>query len=312
MFSEPDLVMLAPEVAQALRSKAPVVALESALITHGLPYPRNAEVAREMEAAVRAEGAVPSTIALIDGKIHIGLGDPELSDLAQARNAVKVSRRDVVTAIVRTACGGTTVAATMFLAARQGIRVFATGGIGGVHRESPSDVSADLPTLAETPMIVVCAGAKAILDLPATLEYLETSGVPVIGYQVEEFPAFYSRESGLGVSVRLDSPRAIAQYWAAERALSMPGAMLIANAIPAASEIPRSEIEPIIAQASREAASQGIHGQAVTPFLLARVSQLTGGRSRQANEALLFSNARLAAQIAGAVAELVDSKEART
>lgn len=309
MFSEPDLVRLAPEVAQALRSKAPVVALESALITHGLPYPMNFQVAREIEATVGAEGAVPATIAVIDGKIRVGLADQEFSELAQAKEAIKVSRRDIATAVVRRACGGTTVAATMYLAALQGIRVFATGGIGGVHRESSSDISADLPTLADTPMIVICAGAKAILDLPATLEYLETAGVPVIGYQVDEFPAFYSRESGLGVSLRLDSPRAIAEYWAAQRALSTPGAILIANPISASAEIPRSEIEPIIAEASGDAARQGIRGQAVTPFLLTRVSELTGGRSRQANKALLLNNARLAAQIAGAVAELVDPKE---
>jgi pseudouridine-5'-phosphate glycosidase len=309
MFSEPDLIVLTAEVDWALKNRAPVVALESALITHGLPYPKNAQVAHDMEVAVRQGEAVPATIAVLDGKIRIGLGDQELSELAQARVKVKVSRRDISTAVVRKACGGTTVAATMFLAARQGIRVFATGGIGGVHRESSYDISADLPTLADIPMIVVCAGAKAILDLPATLEYLETAGVPVIGYQVEEFPAFYSRESGLRVSLRLDSPEAIAEYWAAQRALSMPGAILIANPIPEADAIPRSEIEPIIAGASREAAQQGIQGQAVTPFLLARVSELTGRRSMQANEALLLNNARLAARVAGAIASLDNLKE---
>lgn len=307
-----EVFIFTAEVRAALHDGAPVVALESALITHGLPFPRNAEVGRALEAAVRDAGATPATIAVLDGRVHIGLDARELERLAEANNSVKVSRRDIAAAILTKKSGGTTVAATMFVAARAGIKVFATGGIGGVHRESHSDVSADLPTLGDTALIVVCAGAKAILDLPATLEYLETAGVPVIGYQVTEFPAFYSRESGLRVSHTLDSPKAIADFWLTQRMLGLPGAVLIANPIPAAQAIPREEIEPHIADASREAVQRGIHGPGVTPFLLQRVGELTGQKSIQANEALLLNNARLAAQIAGALAHLNRSQEAST
>jgi len=289
---------LSLEISRALDMGAPVVALESTVITHGLPHPQNLELARDMEKQVRAGGAIPATIALLDGTIRIGLSDAELVRLAQADSTLKVSHRDFATAIVKKADGGTTVAGTMFAANMAGIKVFATGGIGGVHKESAFDVSTDLRSLAEIPMVVVCAGAKAILDLPATLEYLETLGVPVVGYQTDEFPAFYSRESGLGVSARLDSPKEIADFARAHWNLGMKGGVLVTNPIPDAEAIPASKMEPIIAKASAEAIGQGIHGQALTPFLLSRISELTKGKSLKANLALLLNNARLAAEIA--------------
>jgi pseudouridylate synthase len=289
---------LSLEISRALDMGAPIVALESTVITHGLPHPQNLELARDMEKQIRAGGAIPATIALLDGKIRIGLSDEELVRLAKADSPLKVSHRDFATAIVKKADGGTTVAGTMFAAHMAGIKVFATGGIGGVHKESAFDISTDLRSLAEIPMVVVCAGAKAILDLPATLEYLETLGVPVVGYQTDEFPAFYSRESGLGVSARLDSPKEIADFARAHWNLGMKSGVLVANPIPEAEAIPKSAMEPIIAKASAEAVGQGIHGQALTPFLLSRISELTKGKSLKANLALLLNNARLAAEIA--------------
>jgi len=296
---------IAPEVKQALDLDAPIVALESTVITHGLPHPQNLELARNMEKRVRASGATPATIALLDGKICIGLSDGELVRLSESESTpptggcVKVSHRDFATAIIKKANGGTTVAGTMFAANMAGIKVFATGGIGGVHKESPFDISTDLRSLAEIPMIVVCAGAKAILDLPATLEYLETLGVPVVGYQTDEFPAFYSRESGLEVSARLDSPKEIAEFAQAHWNLGMKSGILVTNPIPKAEAIPAIDMEPILTRASLEAIRQGIHGQKLTPFLLGRISELTNGRSLKANLALLLNNARLAAEIAG-------------
>ncbi|HEX2696153.1 MAG TPA: pseudouridine-5'-phosphate glycosidase, partial [Anaerolineales bacterium] len=281
----------------ALQANAPIVALESTVITHGLPHPQNIQLARDMEAAVRSEGATPATIAVLDGKIRVGLSDEELARLAEIGSPLKVSHRDFATAIVKKSAGGTTVAGTMLAAHQAGIRVFATGGIGGVHKENPFDVSTDLRALAETPMIVVCAGAKAILDLPATLEYLETVGVPVVGYQTDEFPAFYSRESGLNVSVRLDTPQEIAEFANVHWSLGLQSAVLVTNPVPAAEAIPRSQMEPAIAQASKEAQNQNIHGQALTPFLLNRIKELTDGKSLRTNLALLLNNARLAAQI---------------
>ena len=292
------------EIVRAEKSKAAMVALESTVITHGLPYPQNLQLARDMEATVRRAGAVPATVGVIDGKLKVGLTDEELSMLAQGRNNIKVSRRDLAAAIARKANGGTTVAGTMHTAAASGIRVFATGGIGGVHRESAFDVSPDLRALAEIPMIVVCAGAKAILDLPATLEYLETAGVPVVGYKADEFPAFYSRTSGLQVSVRLDSPAAIADFAITHWGLALRSSILVANPVPEMDAIPRSEIEPIIERASREAREKKIHGQALSPFLLQRVNELSSKRSMRANLALLINNARLAADIAIAFASL--------
>jgi pseudouridine-5'-phosphate glycosidase len=291
-------VKLSLEISRALDMGAPIVALESTVVTHGLPHPQNLELARDMEKQIRERDAIPATIALLDGIIRIGLSDGELVRLSQSASTLKVSHRDFATAIVKKADGGTTVAGTMFAANMAGIKVFATGGIGGVHKESAFDISTDLRSLAEIPTIVVCAGAKAILDLPATLEVLETFGVPVIGYQTDEFPAFYSRESGLNVSARLDSPKEIADFAQAHWNLGMKSGVLVTNPIPEAEAISKSEMEPIIAKASAEATGQGIHGQALTPFLLSRISELTKGKSLQANLALLLNNARLAAEIA--------------
>jgi len=308
-LKNPNLV-ISTEVTSALDFGTPVVALESTVITHGLPHPQNLELAREMERQVRDAGATPATVALLDGKIRIGLLDEELVRLASAPtdSILKVSHRDFATAITKKMDGGTTVAGTMFASQMAGIQVFATGGIGGVHKESPFDISTDLQALAEIPMIVICAGAKAILDLPATLEYLETMGVPVAGYQTDEFPAFYSRESGLNVSVRLDSPKEIADFAKAHWNLGMKSAVLVANPIPEAEAIAKSEMEPLIAKASAEAIEKGIHGQVLTPFLLGRISELTQGKSLKANLALLLNNARLAAHIA---AEITIKKKVR-
>ena len=289
---------------------APLVALESTVISHGLPYPHNLALARDMEAAVRAVGAEPRTVGVIDGALVAGLDDGQLEWLASAEHVRKISRRDLPVAVARAESGGTTVAATMWIAQRHGIEVFATGGIGGVHRQpggalgagSP-DVSADLPELAQTSVIVVCAGAKAILDLPATLEYLETSGVTVIGWGTEEFPAFYSRGSGgLPVDVRCDGAGEVVEIWRAKRELGLPGGLLVAAPVPAADELPAAEIEPLIEQALGEAAERGLRSAQVTPFLLARLAELSGERSVHANVALLKNNARVAAEIAVALA----------
>ena len=292
-------ITIASDISRALDLGAPVVALESTVITHGLPRPQNLELARDMEKQVRDSGATPATVAMLDGKIRIGLSDLELVQLSESDSVLKVSHRDFATAIVKKMNGGTTVAGTMFASQLAGIKVFATGGIGGVHKESSFDISTDLRALAEIPMIVVCAGAKAILDLPATLEYLETMGVPVVGYQTDEFPAFYSRESGLNVSVRLDSPKEIADFAQTHWNLGMRSAVLVTNPVPEAESISKSEMDPIISKASAEAIQKGIHGQALTPFLLSRISELTNGKSLRTNLALLLNNARLAAQIAG-------------
>ena len=288
---------ISPEVSRALSRHEPIVALESTVITHGLPQPQNLKLAKDMEKQIRKQDVTPATIALLDGKIRLGLSDEELTQLSKADSTLKVSHRDFATAITKKMSGGTTVAGTMFAANMAGIKTFATGGIGGVHKESSFDISTDLHALAEIPMIVVCAGAKAILDLPATLEYLETMGVPVVGYQTDEFPAFYSRESGLGVSVRFDSAKEIAEFAQAHWDLGMKSAVLVTNPIPEAESIPKSGMEPVIEQASAEAMEQGIHGQALTPFLLGRISELTKGKSLKANLSLLLNNAQLAAEI---------------
>ena len=303
-MAEADYFVRSSEIVRASKERLPIVALESTVITHGLPYPQNLQLARDMETTVRRAGALPATIAVLDGKIRVGMSNEDLTRLAQSKNNLKISRRDFATAITSKACGGTTVSATMYAAAQAGIRVFATGGIGGVHRENSFDVSADLRALSDTYMVVVCAGAKAILDLPATLEYLETAGVPVIGYQTSEFPAFYSRTSGLEVSLRLNTPRAIAEYVLAHKALDLLSAVLVVNPVPELDAIPRTEIEPIIERASKEAQEKKIHGQALTPFLLQRISDLTAKRSMRANLALLLNNARLAAEIAVGMAYL--------
>jgi len=289
---------LSTEITRALHMGAPIVALESTVITHGLPHPQNLELARDMEKQVRAMDAIPATVALLDGKVRLGLSDEELIRLSESESPLKVSHRDFATAIVKKADGGTTVAGTMLASFLSGIKVFATGGIGGIHKESAFDISTDLKALAETPMVVVCAGAKAILDLPATLEYMETMGIPVIGYQTDEFPAFYSRESGLNVSARLDTPKEISEFAKHHWNLGLRSAVLVTNPVPETDSIPMSEMEPMIAKASAEAIEKGIHGQALTPFLLSRISELTKGKSLKANLALLLNNARLAGEIA--------------
>jgi pseudouridylate synthase len=279
-------------------NRLPIVALESTVITHGLPRPQNLQLARSMERVVRDNGAVPATIAILEGKIHIGLTDAELERLANAENVRKISRRDFATAILKKEYGGTTVAGTMFAAHQAGIKVFATGGIGGVHEVETLDISTDLQALADTPMIVVCAGAKAILDLPATLEYLETISVPVLGYGTDEFPAFYSRQSGLSVSARADSPQEVVAFAKTHWGLGMQSAILVCQPLSPEDEIPRGKIEAAILHARREAGEQALRGQSLTPFLLGRLSELTGGESLRANLALLKNNAKLAARIA--------------
>lgn len=285
------------EVKRALRTNQPVVALESTVITHGLPSPHNLSLARDMETSVRAEGAIPATIAVLQGRIHIGLSGAELESLAR-EGSMKISRRDFAAAAVKKASGGTTVAGTMFAADKAGIKVFATGGIGGVHREARFDVSPDLQALGSTQMIIVCAGAKSILDLPATLEYLETMGVPVVGYGTDEFPAFFSRKSGFKTSARVDTPQEVAAFARAHWELGMPSAVLVCQPIPPENEIAREDIDPVEETASQDAREKRISGQALTPFLLQRVNELTNGVSMRANLALLLNNARLAAQIA--------------
>ena len=299
-----DRLVFAPEVAAALRDGAPVVALESTIITHGMPWPQNVETARRVEAEVRAHGAVPATMAVMAGRIHVGLTEAELESLGQARGVAKLSRADLAACVATGGTGATTVAATMICARLAGISVFATGGIGGVHRgaETSFDISADLPELAQTAVTVVAAGAKAILDLPKTLEWLETAGVPVIAYGQEAFPAFWSRDSGLKAPLRMDSGEEIAAAARMRAALGLPGGQLVANPIPAEAEIARAEIMPVVEQALAEAAAQGIAAKAVTPFLLQRIFELTGGRSLEANIALVLNNARLGAAIAGALA----------
>jgi pseudouridine-5'-phosphate glycosidase len=298
---------LAPEVTAALAAGRAVVALESTIVSHGMPWPQNLATAQQLEAAVREHGAVPATVAVIGGRMKAGLTTAELQTLARGGPAVaKASRRDLPLLLARGATGATTVAATMIVAAQAGIRVFATGGIGGVHRgwEHTLDVSADLHELARSPVAVVCAGAKAILDLPATLEVLETLGVPVIGYGTDELPAFYSRGSGLRLAARADTPEQVAQVLNAQWAAGLGGGAVVAQPIAPEHEIPREEIDGFIAQALAEASAQGIGGAASTPFLLARVAELTGGRSLAANIALVLANARLAALVAVALAAM--------
>jgi len=289
------------EVMAGRQRLLPIVALESTVLTHGLPRPQNLQLAHDMEAAVREEGATPATVGFLDGRLHIGLSEAELDRLANEEEVYKVGPRDFATVISQRASGGTTVAGTMLACKYSSIQVFATGGIGGVHRESSFDISADLQALATIPMIVVCAGAKAILDLPATLEYLETMSVPVVGYGTDEFPAFYSRESGLDTSVKLNTPQEIAEFAKAHWHTGLQSAVLVTNPIPLGNAIPKVEMEPIIEKASKEAREKKIHGKELTPFLLQRINELTQGKSMAANLSLLLNNARLAAQIAQAL-----------
>ncbi len=297
-----------PEVAAALQRGAPVVALESTIISHGMPWPQNVETALRVEAAVREAGAVPATVAIVQGRMKAGLSQAEIEALGRAGLAApKASRRDLPLLLAAGATGATTVAATMIVAAAAGIRLFATGGIGGVHRgaETSFDISADLQELARTSVAVVCAGAKAILDLGLTLEYLETHGVPVIGFGTDELPAFYSRHSGLKLGWRLDTPEAIASVLQAKWAAGLEGGVVIAQPIAAEHEIAHERIAAFIEQALAEAQSQCVAGAALTPFLLARVSELTGGESLASNIELVLANARLAARVAAAMAARV-------
>jgi pseudouridine-5'-phosphate glycosidase len=286
------------EVQQAKNSGIPLVALESTVITHGLPYPKNLELALSMEDVIRAEGACPATIAILAGSIHVGLSRNQMEILINEKYVRKISHRDFATAIVRKEFGGTTVAGTLFVANQAGIKVFATGGIGGVHANSNFDISTDLSALSQTPLIVICAGAKAILDIPATLEVLETNGVPVIGYQTDEFPAFYSSESGLPVSTRLNSPEEVVQFAFTHWQLGFNSAVLVTLPPPARSALLSRDIKASIEQAQKEAQDNDIFGQALTPFLLARLTELSQGATLKTNIDLLLNNAQLAARIA--------------
>lgn len=296
-------LVLSPEVAEARAANRPLVALESTIITHGMPFPQNVETARAVEAEVRAAGAVPATIALMGGRVHVGLTAEELDALGQTRDVLKISRADFAACLALGRTGATTVAATMIAAEMAGIEVFATGGIGGVHRgaETTFDISADLHELARTPVTVVAAGAKAILDLPKTLEVLETLGVPVIAFGQDALPAFWSRDSGLAAPLRMDRAEEIAAAHRLRRTLGLGGGQLVANPIPLADEIAADIMRPAIEAALADAAAQGIAAKEVTPFLLDRVLALTAGRSLAANIALVLSNARLAAAIARAL-----------
>ncbi len=297
-------MILSPEVAEARANGIPIVALESTIITHGMPFPQNVETAQRVEAEIRAYHAIPATIAVVDHHIHIGLTDAELTSLGQAQNVAKLSRADLAACLATGGTGATTVAATMICARLAGIDTFATGGIGGVHRgaETTFDISADLSELAETAVTVVAAGAKAILDLPKTLEYLETRGVPVITFGQDDFPAFWSRSSGLKSPLRMDSAARIAAAHLMRARLGLPGGQLVANPIPPDAEIPRDQITPHIEAALTEAAIRGIAAKSVTPFLLSRIFDLTQGRSLVANIALVLNNARLASAIAAEIA----------
>ena len=302
-----DYLDIKPEVARALAEHKPVVALESTIISHGMPWPQNAETAFAVEDVIRAHGAVPATVAVIGGRLKAGLEKDEIEYLAKKGQAVtKASRRDLPVLCARGEDGATTVAATMIVAALAGIRVFATGGIGGVHRgaETTMDISADLEELARTPVLVICAGAKSILDLGLTLEYLETKGVAVCGYQTDELPAFYTRTSGFGVDFRADTPAELAAAFHAQRSLGYPGGMLCTNPIPEAYSMEPAVINAAVDQAVAESVQQGVKGKKVTPFLLARVKELTGGDSLESNIQLVLNNAALAADTAAELCKL--------
>ena len=297
---------ISPEVQEALKAGKPVVALESTIISHGMPYPQNVETALKVEQTIRENGAVPATIAIIGGQLKAGCTPEEIEYLGKKGQAViKASRRDLPVLIARKADGATTVTTTMIIAAMAGIKVFATGGIGGVHRgaQQTFDISADLEELAQTPVMVVCAGAKSILDLGLTLEYLETKGVPVIGYGTEELPAFYTRHSGFKVDYRIDTPEELAAAFKAKMDCGLKGGMLVTNPIPEQYSMPKEVIDKAIDQALREMDEAGIHGKQCTPFLLAKVKDLTGGESLASNIQLVLNNARLAAKTAKALCE---------
>lgn len=300
-----NYISISPEVKEALVQERPIVALESTIITHGMPYPENLRVAQKVEEEVRAQGAIPATIGIIDGKVKIGLTEAELQQLAESEGTWKISRRDLPYAITKKLSGGTTVAATAYAADLIGIAIFATGGIGGVHRGvgEHMDISADLRELGQRDVAVVCAGAKAILDLPRTMEYLETQGVPVVGYQTNELPAFYTRKSGIRLEQRLDTPQEIADLLKAKWGLKLSGGVLIANPIPEEAALDDTGIHQAIESALDTATAQQISGKHLTPFLLDQVKNFSNGSSLEANIALVRNNARLAAQIAKAFAE---------
>lgn len=295
--------ILTLEISDAIRDGLPVVALESTVITHGLPFPQNLETALKIESIVRENGAFPATIALFDGVFCVGLDRNQIERLAIDKSVRKISRRDLPIAVAKRLNCATTVATTVFMAHRAGIKVFATGGIGGVHRGFSADVSADLPELAQTPMMVVCSGAKIVLDLASTREWLETNSITVLGWQCDEMPAFYSRTSGLAVDERVESAREVADIYSARNELGLNNSILVTVPVPQEFEIDRIEIESILARAIETAAKRGITGKDITPFLLAQMSQISGGRTLAANIALLENNARIAAEIAAAITD---------
>src|ERR1051325_4531922 len=297
----PELFSIAPEVADAIAGRRPVVALESTVIAHGFPRPQNLQTAQRLQEIVREAGAVPATIAVIDGKLTVGLDDNQIRSLAEDNNVRKISTRDIPLAVAQGWNGATTVASTIWIAHRAEIKVFATGGIGGVHRGSFRDVSADLPELARTPIIVVCSGAKIVLDLPATREWLETHAVTGVGYQCDELPAFYSRKSGLPIDARADSPEDVARIYRAQRDLEIASALLVVVPVPAQFEVPAEELQIVLTTALEDAESKGIAGPALTPFLLSQMAERSGGSTLRANIALLENNARVAGEIARAV-----------
>jgi pseudouridylate synthase len=296
-----SLLNIAPDVATAIRDGRPVVALESTVIAHGLPRPQNLQTAHRLQEVVREGGAIPATIAVIDGKPSVGLDDDQINALANNSDIKKISTRDISIAVARGLNGATTVASTTWIAHRAGIKVFATGGIGGVHRGSLPDVSADLPELARTPIIVVCSGAKIVLDLPATREWLETHAVTVVGYQYDELPAFYSRKSGLPIDARVQSADDVANIYRAQRDLGIQSALLVVVPVPAQFEVPAEELQIVLTTALEDAEWKGIAGPALTPFLLSQMAERSGGSTLRANIALLENNARVAAEIASAV-----------
>ena len=293
-----ELLNIAPDVANAIEDNGAVVALESTVIAHGLPRPQNLQTARRLQTVVQESGAVPATIAVINGKLHAGLTDDQITLLALEDNIKKISTRDIPLAVAQNWNGATTVASTIWIAHRAGIKVFATGGIGGVHRGELPDVSADLPELARTPIIVVCSGAKIVLDLPATREWLETHAVTVVGYQCDQLPAFYSRGSGLPVDARVNTPADVAKIFRAQRELGIESALLVTVPVPPQFEVPAEELQPVLTTALEDAEWKGILGSALTPFLLSQMAERSGGATLRANIALLENNARVAAEIA--------------
>lgn len=299
----PRTLSYSPEVESALAAKKPIVALESTVIAHGLPRPQNLETARRLEQIVREAGSLPATIAILDGQLRVGLSAEQVRFIAESQEIKKVSIRDLPIAIAQKWNGATTVASTSWIANRAGIGVFATGGIGGVHRSSLPDVSGDLPALASTSIVVVCSGAKIVLDLAATREWLETYGITVIGYQCNELPAFYSRTSGLPVDVRVDSPEEVAEIFRAQQRLGIERALLVTVPVPEEFEVPAANLERTLASALQEAEGQHVAGRELTPFLLSRMAQMSEGATLKANIALLENNARVAAAIAGALAD---------